>query len=114
MLLRHNPQQTWADILTQVNDELAHTITDTNMLMNAGAMKQNTSTTGYRVVLEELKQWLSGRSAKLKCYEDQVKQYKQNRVLETNQERPLFYFSYCISCLTTLIHLQYSNNFKLL
>ena len=60
----------------------------------------------YRVVLEELKQRLSGRSAKLKCYEDRVKQYKQNRVLETNQERPLFYFSYCISCITTLIHLQ--------
>ena len=37
--------------------------------------------------MEELKQRLTAQAAKLKRYEDRQKQYRQNRMFETNQKR---------------------------
>ena len=37
--------------------------------------------------MEELKQRLTAQAAKLKWYEDRQKQYRQNRMFETNQKR---------------------------
>ena len=42
---------------------------------------------GFQTVLEELKQRLTATAAKIKRYEDRVKQYQQNRLFENNQKR---------------------------
>ena len=42
---------------------------------------------GYQLVIEELKQRLVAMAAKIKRYEDRVKQYQQNRLFENNQKR---------------------------
>ena len=42
---------------------------------------------GPSVVLEELKQQLTAQKAKLKRYQERHKQYRQNRMFETNQRR---------------------------
>ena len=42
---------------------------------------------GPSVVLEELKQQLTAQAAKLKQYQERHKQYRQNRMFETNQRR---------------------------
>ena len=42
---------------------------------------------GPSVVLEELKQRLTAQAAKLKRYQERHKQYRQNRMFETNQRR---------------------------
>ena len=38
-------------------------------------------------MLEELKQRLTATAAKIKRYEDRVKQYQQHRLFENNQKR---------------------------
>ena len=42
---------------------------------------------GPSVVLEELKQRVTAQAAKLKWYQEKHKQYRQNRMFETNQRR---------------------------
>ena len=49
--------------------------------------KYKIDVTGPSVVLEELKQRLTAQAAKLKRYQERHKQYRQNRMFETNQRR---------------------------
>ena len=44
---------------------------------------------GLTLVLEELKQKLLAKSAKIKQYEQRITQYKQNRLFETDQKNGL-------------------------
>jgi hypothetical protein len=49
--------------------------------------KHNIKRKGYQLVEEELKQRLKATAAKIKRYDDRVKQYQQNRMFENNQKR---------------------------
>lgn len=49
--------------------------------------KFNIKRKGYQLVIEELKQRLTATAAKIKRFEDRVKQYQQNRLFENNQKR---------------------------
>ena len=49
--------------------------------------KYNIKKKGFQPVLEELKQRLTATAAKIKRYEDRVKQYQQNRLFKNNQKR---------------------------
>ena len=49
--------------------------------------KYNIKRKGFQTVLEELKQRLTATAAKIKRYEDRVRQYQQNRLFENNQKR---------------------------
>ena len=42
---------------------------------------------GLLVVIEELKQRLTGKAAKIRRYEQRIQQYKQDRLLSTDQKR---------------------------
>ena len=49
--------------------------------------KYNIKKKGIRTVIEELKQQLHAKTAKLKRYEERVNQYKINRMFVQNQKR---------------------------
>ena len=40
---------------------------------------------GYKRAAEELKQWIKAKAATLKRYMNRVKQYRQKRLLQSNQ-----------------------------
>ena len=42
---------------------------------------------GIRVVIEELRQRVLAKAAKVRRYEDRIKQYRQNRMFQSNQKR---------------------------
>jgi len=44
---------------------------------------------GFQQVFVELKQRMTSTAAKLKRYEDRVKQYQQNRMFDNNQKKIL-------------------------
>ena len=48
--------------------------------------RYNIKRKGYQQVIEELKQRLIAMAAKLKRYDDRVKQYQQNRLFDNNQK----------------------------
>ena len=41
---------------------------------------------GFNTVIEELKQRISDKTLKLKCYKSRVKQYRHNRTFQNNQK----------------------------
>ena len=49
--------------------------------------KYNTKNKGLSVVIEELKQRQLAKSAKIKRYEQRIKQYRQNRLFQTDQRK---------------------------
>ena len=53
------------------------------------ARKYDFSKKGPRAVLEELRQRVTAKAAKLKRYEERTNQYRQNRLFESNQKRLL-------------------------
>ena len=42
---------------------------------------------GYKRAAEELKQWIKAKAATLKRYKNRVKQYRQNRLFQSNQTK---------------------------
>ena len=44
---------------------------------------------GLNTVIEELKQWLSAKAAKIRRYEQRIEQYKQNRIVSLRPEKGL-------------------------
>lgn len=49
--------------------------------------KHNVKQKGFKVVIEELKQRVTAKAAKLKRYEQRINQYRQNRMFQYDQKR---------------------------
>ncbi len=56
-------------------------------LRNAIMTKYNVKGKGVSVVIEEIKQRVKAKAAKVKGYDDRVRQFHQNRLFNTNQSQ---------------------------